>query len=384
MISVFSQAKEIAFDSLFHILPINFCWLDTEGYMLGCNERMLHCLGMTDINNLIGKHTVDIACDGAWENTKKVMESKNTMVFEETHINKDGSKTYFLSIKSPIKSQDGKLFGIVNIAVDITDRKLMEMELAKSREEAQLADKVKSEFLYNMRHDLRTPFTGIIGLSELLERTETDIIKKSYLKDIVESSQSLLNHLNGILEYVTIESGEYPIMDQEFDIQHILEDVYNMMMPSAKNKKLDFTLVMEGSLPRFLRGDASRIQRIMMNLVSNAIKFTEKGHVKVWVNWCLSEKQKYNYDPKSEQDGILELYVEDTGIGIPDDKKEVIFERFNRLISSYKGIYAGNGLGLRLVKQFLDEIGGQYNITTAVGVGTLFKIYIPYKLPLLP
>jgi PAS domain S-box-containing protein len=375
MISVFSQAKEVAFDALFHILPINFCWLDAEGYILGCNERMLNLLGMSDINNIIGKHTKDIACSGAWENTKIVIESKNTMVFEEIHLDKNGNKTYFLSIKSPIKSQEGKIFGVVNIAVDISERKLMEVELEKSREEAQLADKVKTEFLYNMRHDLRTPFTGIIGLSELLERTETDVIKKSYLKDIVESSQSLLNHLNGILEYVSIESGEYPIMEQEFDIQHILEDIYNMMKPSAHNKKLDFTLVMEAGLPRFLIGDASRVQRIMMNIISNSIKFTEKGHVKIWVNWC----------NKSSIDGVLELYIEDTGIGIPDDKKEVIFERFNRLISTYKGIYSGTGgLGLKLVKQFLDEIGGQYNITTEVGSGTLFKLYIPYKLPLLP
>ena len=167
MISVFSQAKEIASDALFNLLPINFNWVDTKGYILGCNKRVMDTLNVSDVNDIIGKHIKDVASDIAWLNTKKVIDTGEYNIFEEVHINSKGESIYFLSIKSPIKSKDGYVFGVVNIALDITDRKMMEIEIKKAKEIAEISNKTKTEFLNNIRHDLRTRFCGIIGAIDL-------------------------------------------------------------------------------------------------------------------------------------------------------------------------------------------------------------------------
>jgi len=373
MISVFSQAKEIAFDALFNLLPINFSWIDTRGYILGCNQRLLNYLKIDDMNEILGKNVRDFISNETWENTLKVIENKKDIACEEMYETTPGEKTYFFSIKSPVISKESKVLGVVIISIDITDRKLMEMELQKSKEMAERADKTKTEFLSNIRHDLRTPYCGIIGAVELLQDMEKDEAKKSYLKDIHESSESLLAHLNEILEYVKVETGEFPILEKEFDIHELVSDIYRMLIPLANNKKLNFTLNIDKKVPSFLIGDPSRTQRILMNIVSNAIKFTANGNVRIDMNWTLKEKNI----------GIVEFYIEDSGIGIPEDKKDAIFERFTRLTPSYTGTYNGSGLGLNIVKQFLSEIGGQYDINSIVGKGTVFKISIPYRIPLL-
>jgi two-component system, OmpR family, aerobic respiration control sensor histidine kinase ArcB len=373
MISVFSQAKEIAFDALFNLLPINFSWVDTRGYILGCNQRLLDCLKIEEMGDILGRHMKDFVPDVIWENTKSVIEKGEDIIFEEMYKDKNDNNGYFLSIKSPVKSKEGKVLGIVIISIDITDRKLMEIELEQSKVAVQLADKAKTEFLRNMRHDLRTPFCGIIGNAELLESKEKDAGKKQQLRDIIESSESLLNHLNEILDYVKTESGEMPVTEKEFDIHSVLEDVYQMMLPSAKHKKLDFKFLVDKNIPRFLIGDIMRTQRILMNIITNSIKFTEKGYIHVSVGWS----------EKSDQKCVVQFIIEDTGIGIPPDKKEAIFEKFFRLTPSYNGTYTGSGLGLNIVKQFLDEVEGQYDIQSELGKGTTFKISIPYKVPLL-
>lgn len=372
---LFSQEKEMAFDALFSLLPINFSWIDRDGLILGCNQYLLDAIELPSLSYAIGKHTRDIASEEAWINTKKVIDTGKTSAFEEIHTSQTGKSVYFHSMKSPIKSYDGNILGVVNIAIDVTDRKLMEIQLDKEKKAAIASDNAKTEFLRNMRHDLRTPFCGIIGMSEILHVNETDPEKREHLQDIITSSSCMLKHLNSILEYLNVESGNTPISHKEFDLHAILEEVYNTLIPAAKNKRLAFTLVVEDDLVHFLVGDPLRLQAIMVNIISNAIKFTDEGYIKIHINGVFKPTtQKY----------ILEIYVKDTGIGIPENKKEVIFERFSRLSPSYSGVYEGEGLGLSLVKEYLKDIGGQYDITTKQGHGTIFKCYIPYELPLLP
>lgn len=173
------------------------------------------------------------------------------------------------------------------------------------------------------------------------------------------------------MEFIEIETGQLPILEKPFDMHALLEDVHRMMLPSVKNKAFNFQLIIDKTLPHYVIGDTFRTQRILMNLVSNAIKFTEKGYVKLEAT-VLSQVNK---------NVVIQFIIEDTGMGIPEEKQNVIFERFNRLTSSYSGIYAGKGLGLRIVKQFLDEIEGECDLKSTVGKGTCFKIAIGYKLP---
>jgi two-component system, OmpR family, aerobic respiration control sensor histidine kinase ArcB len=371
MMSILPKAKEIAFNALFKLMPLNFSWVDTHGYILGCNEELLKEL---DISDVIGKHMKDFVTKEVWENTESVLQSGNYAIFEEVYLNTEGDKVYFLSIKSPIKAKDGKILGVVIISLDITDRKLMEMELEESRKLAQVADIAKTEFLRNMGHDLRTPFAGIIGSAELLELKETDENKKIYLNNIKDCAQSLLSHFNEILEYVKVESGEFPLIKKEFDLYQLLEHVHQIMLPLANNKQLGFKLTIDKWPPRILVGDPARTQRILTNVITNAIKFTQKGSVNVSVYYALNP----------DNVGIVEFNVEDTGIGISVEDREAIFERFHRLTSSYDSEHKGNGLGLNIVKQFLDEMGGECRVISEVNKGTVFKIYIPYALPVGP
>ncbi len=373
MMSIFSQAREIAVDALFNLLPINFSWVDTRGYILGCNQNLLDCLKIQDVNDILGKHTTDFVSEDIWENTKNVIETGNNSIAEEMHEYNKNDKKYYLSIKSPVKSKEGELLGIVIISIDITDKKLTELELEESKKSVLLADKAKTEFLNNMRHDLRTPFSGIIGAAEILEIKEKDPKKKQLIKDIIESSEAVLNHLNGILDYVKTEDGELPLAQKSFDIHAMLDEVYHMMLPSAKNKGLDFRFLADKNIPHFLMGDISRTQRILMNVITNAIKFTEKGHIYIYADLI----------EKSNKKCILQFIIEDTGIGIPEDKYDAIFEKFYKLTPSYTGTYTGSGLGLNIVKQFLEEMEGQYAIQSEVGKGTTFKIFLPYKIPLM-
>lgn len=369
MMSILPKAKEIAFNALFKLMPLNFSWVDPQGYILGCNEELLKEL---DIGDVIGKHMKSFVTEEVWSNTQSVLTSGNYGIFEEIYAKSNGDNIYFLSIKSPIKAKDEKILGAVIISLDITDRKLMEMELDKTKKLAQSANTAKTEFLRNMSHDLRTPFAGIIGTAELLDIKETDETKKHYLKNIKDCAQALLSHFNEILEYASIESGAVPVLEKAFDLYQLLENIHQMMLPSANNKHLDFKLTMQGWPPRVLIGDVMRTQRILTNIATNAIKFTDRGSVEITVNWVM----------KTDNKALLEFEIKDTGIGIPENKKEIIFERFHRLTSSYNSIYTGSGLGLNIVKQFLDDLGGTCHVESELNGGTSFKVSIPYKIQL--
>ncbi len=232
------KAEDIAFEALFDLLPINFCWLDINGYILGCNQKLMDFTKTKSFNDIAGKHATSLSSESAWENSKKVIATGTSQIFEEIHLNDAWNPTYFLSIKSPIIC-DEKIVGIVILGIDITDRKLMEVELEKAKLEAETANNTKTNFLINMRHDLRTPLTGILSISEFLQNSEGESFKKNYLNDIKDCAESMLNHLNQILHHIKAESGEFIILEEEFNIHNVLQDVHKMMSPVANFKKLD-------------------------------------------------------------------------------------------------------------------------------------------------
>lgn len=358
-------------------VPASIYWKNVQGIYQGCNQYMLEMAGLKQVSEIIGKTDAqlpwkDIA-DELFKTDQRVIQEKLVIETEETPILANQEKKIFLTTKTPLMDETNDVVGVIGVSVDITERKKMEEKLDEARKMAESSDRAKTEFLQNMRHDLRTPFTGILGLSDFMESQETDPIKKENLGYIAQSAKALLDQLNEIFEFVQVESGQLPILEKTFNLHELINDVTSMMLLPAKNKNLDFTLTIEKEVPEYLVGDRVRTQRILMNLIANAIKFTDKGHVKI----------KVSVANQLDTSVILNFRIEDTGIGIPDDKRDIIFERFNRLTSSYSGVYPGKGLGLRIVKQFLDEIGGQPDLETAVDRGTTFRVIIPYKLPLI-
>jgi two-component system, OmpR family, aerobic respiration control sensor histidine kinase ArcB len=364
-------------ENIIAVMPGNVYWMNTEGVYLGCNENQAKAVGFLSRSEIVGKRNEEIRGffipEFLDKVNKSVIQTGKAMVVEEPAVLQDGIEATFLSSKVPLCNKEGEITGMVGISIDITERKQSEKALKAAKKMAEVANEAKTEFLCNMQHDLRTPFSGILGLSEFMESKEIDPEKKESLSLITQSAQALLDQLNEIFEFVKVESGQLPILDKEFDLHRVLSDVFNMMGPSAKNKQLTFTLTIADTLPRFVIGDRVRTQRILMNLVANAIKFTQKGSVKIEVRAAREEKTQL----------VVSFVIEDTGIGVPEDKQNVIFERFNRLTSAYNSPYAGKGLGLRIVKQFLDDMDGRSYLDSEEGKGTTFKILIPYKLPLL-
>jgi two-component system aerobic respiration control sensor histidine kinase ArcB len=285
----------------------------------------------------------------------------------------DGSKAIFLSHKIPLHNRRGKIIGMAGISIDITERKQAESALKQAKEAAENVQQTKEAFLQNISHDLRTPFCGLLSMAQFLEQQEEDAEKRKYLQIIAESAQALLNHINDILTYVNYAANT-PVVDKAFKLPQLLQEVCAIVKPEAHLKALDFSCDITSDIPEIVRGDRLRLQHILLHLLANAIKFTPCGYVH------LQAKLQAN----QEKQWLIQLTVVDNGIGIPEDKREVIFEPFHRLTPVPRALFTGKGLGLSIVKQFLDELGGEVQVTGAIGQGTIFTLLIPFKKPLSP
>lgn len=367
-------------ENIIAIMPGHVYWMSKDGVYLGCNDAQAKSAGFASRHDIVGMRSKDApwaaGAEGladAWEAVNaQVMSQGKVMIVEEPAVHLDGSSATYLSNKAPIYNRQQEMIGMVGISIDITERKKIEQDLIKAKADA-AANQAKTEFLYNMKHDLRTPFSGILGIAEFMESTEDNPEKKENLGYIAQSARVMLTHLNEIFEFINANQGALPILYKQFEIRTVLQDVHKMLLPAAKEKNIDFNLVIDEQLPQFLIGDSVRTQRILMNLASNAIKFTHTGKVDIAAELAKENDNKL----------IVKFTVFDTGVGIPEDKHHLIFEQFNRLTSSYSGNYPGKGLGLRMTKHFLDEIQGEISVVSEINQGSIFKVLIPYRPTLL-
>ena len=263
----------------------------------------------------------------------------------------------------------------MGISLDITDKKELENELKRAKKEAEAGNQAKTEFLENMRHSIRTPITGLLGLCDMIisKSTDPDII--SFAQHQKACIEALLYINNQILEAVHVADGVVPFSDSKFYFQELIKHVEGLGRPIASHKGLKFTVHYDDAIPSIVIGDLRRLFRTLFELVSNALEFTAKGEVTIDISLanCDLEKRK----------AVISVRVVDTGIGIAPDKKETIFTAFKRLIPSYKGTHRGVGMGLCIAKQYMDDIGGEiYLVESIVGKGTTFLCQLQVKLPL--
>jgi len=181
----------------------------------------------------------------------------------------------------------------------------------------------------------------------------------------------VLEQLNEITDFISIEDGDFSVLEKQFDLHKVIEDIENLLLPVAQAKNLK--LIIKTDVPQYVIGDLLRTQRVLMNLLTNAIKFTEMGYVALKASIGKQEKNTV----------IIKFKAEDTGIGIRKEEQDIIFEKFSRLTPSYKGTYTGKGLGLRVVRQFLDELGGEIHLTSKANKGSTLYCINSFKLPLL-
>lgn len=260
----------------------------------------------------------------------------------------------------------------LDMRTDITEQKRKQAQLAQAEARAKSADRAKSQFLANMSHEIRTPMNGIMGMAELLCATNLTPKQRNFAEIILQSSESLLRIINDVLDFSKIEAGEMELRAEPFNLVEAIEDVALLVSAKAASKNLELAVRFNPDLPAEMIGDGARLRQIVVNLVSNAVKFTEKGYVLINVDGELSTVNR-------ERTANLVVSVEDSGIGVPKDKLGAIFEKFTQVDNSSTRAYEGTGLGLSICKSFVEMMGGEIGVDSIEGQGSKFwfRITLP-------
>ena len=282
---------------------------------------------------------------------------------------RDGTKVELSVSASLIKDKKGDPAGIVYAATDITERKKHERDLIKAKEAAEQANKAKSEFLANMSHEIRTPLNAVLGFSDILSDTSLNNIQKDYVDTVRESGKLLLALISDILDFSKIESGEIHLEEIDFNLKNLVEDVLRIARPKVTNVKVELYYDYDEKVPVNFVGDPTRVRQIILNLLNNAIKFTEEGEIGVCV--LLSAGKKAGEQSKNEHYSV-QISVQDTGIGIPPEKQKLIFDTFTQADSSTTRRYGGTGLGLAITKALVEKMDGAIWVESEVGEGSDF------------
>jgi len=366
------------YENIIAAMPGHVYWTNKEGIYLGCNDNDAKFLGLNSRQDVVGKTIYDLEAkeiaDAIKSNDEKVMEKGVTKMFEEPGIPLHGQPTVYLTQKVPLHDHSGNVVGLLGISFDITDRKKMENDLKKSKEAAEAANVVKSQFIANMQHDLRTPCAGRLGMMQLYADNVKHPEKRENFHLLSEAAKELLNIVDNIVDINRLESGCFPILEKKFDIHTLLERVIRVEEPMAMYKMLQLKSIVDSGVPSVLIGDEPRLHRILLHLVGNAVKFTEKGYVHIRVK--MAQKKKKGKI-------ILKFVVEDTGVGIPEREQERVFEKFVRLTASNRKLYKGAGLGLSIVKHLVYELEGEIDIKSNPQKGTKFIVLLPLKTSIL-
>ncbi|MCW3108155.1 MAG: domain S-box protein [Segetibacter sp.] len=348
---------------------------DVEGHFTFINKTFLDAFGI-DREEIIGKRPQDIFTDptavAKFEETdEEVLAERKIIEWEQKMMMRNGEERHVEITKFPLYDRKQMLFGIGTICKDITDIKNYQQDLIKAREKAESAERLQEQFLANMSHELRTPMNGIIGMANVLSNTELQPQQKEQLNVIQQSSDTLLNLINDILDLSKIKAGMLSIEKVDFDFNETIAVTASVFKEKTLEKGIRFTVQTEPFIPRFLSGDPHRLIQILNNLLSNAIKFTEKGFVKLEASLL----------HQSADDMVIEFVVSDSGIGIEQNSLEAIFNTFQQASSDISRKYGGTGLGLPITKRLIELQGGEITVESNPGIGSVFTFSLPYSLP---
>lgn len=355
-------------------MPGNVYWMDKDCKTVGCNQKVLEMFGLTNLPDFEDLSFDEMAQIGSWTEEQGMSFKKDTMevissgqpkmnVEEPPIPDTEGNLLYFLSSRMPIFNEVGKVIGIVGISTDITHQKITEQALSK-------ANKVKSEFLANLSHDIRTPLSSIVALTETLNNRSENPEFKELAFDAQTCAEEVLMLIDEILEITEIDLGHIQKEEQAFDLKTLIESIKVLMFSSAKQKNLAITISLDSNIPDALFGRRQLLHRILLNLLSNAIKFTAEGFIKIEASVTHNNNENIK----------LKITVEDSGIGISGTNQERIFEQFERVNSTYNNKYEGRGLGLYIVKQFVSLMEGTISVESEEKKGSKFTIEIPLKI----
>ncbi|MEO1700942.1 MAG: response regulator [Pseudomonadota bacterium] len=319
-------------------------------------------LHKAEVSDFVGKRAAEFFgpdAAGFEASERGTLKSGDVIEIQEDY-EEDGEQRSRLVHKSRVETDSGNPYVAITLT-DVTEIRNRERALEVAEHKAQLSDRAKSEFLANMSHEIRTPMNGVLGMAELLAKSELDQKQKTFTDIIVKSGNALLTIINDILDFSKIDAGQLVLDPAPFNLRESIEDVATLVSAKAKEKQLEMIARVAPDLPDRFVGDVGRFRQIITNLMGNAVKFTEEGYVLVDVSGELTENGF-----------LLKCKVTDTGIGIPQDKLETIFEKFSQVDTSASRRHEGTGLGLAITAKLVDMMGGNVGVESTVGKGSTF------------
>jgi PAS domain S-box-containing protein len=369
------EQERYLLEALMQHLPHSIYFKDRDSRFLRVSQALVAKFGLNDPSGAIGKTDFDFFSEEharqAFVDEQELLRDAGAVVEkEEVETWPDGSKTWVATTKLPLVDRAGQTIGTFGISKDITGQKHAEEALRLAKQAAEAANRAKGDFLANMSHEIRTPMNAIIGMTELVLDTELSSIQRDYLTMVQQSGDALLSLINDILDFSKIEAGKLDLDVAPFDLYECLGDTMKSLGVRAARKGLELVCQIDRDVPQAVAGDATRLRQIVVNLVGNALKFTDRGEV------VLSA----GVESRGERDFVLRCAVRDTGIGIPREKAESIFAPFEQADTSITRKYGGTGLGLAISSRLTHLMGGRIAVESEPGRGSTFRFTARFEI----
>ena len=367
------QNKEEKYRSIITNMNLGLMEVDLDDNILFANQSFCKMSGY-ELEEIIGKKASDLFLSPRTKGSIEGINDKRRQGISDAYQlplkNKKNEDKWWLISGAPLKNDEGKIIGSIGIHLDITHQKEIEKELIEAKLKAEESAKTKEEFLANMSHEIRTPMNVILGMSNQLYKTELNKQQNFYVNTINGAADNLLVIINDILDISKIEAGKLKLEAITFNIRDVIKRSITVLSLKAEEKGLELKMQIDKSIASVLVGDPYRLNQIMLNLISNAVKFTEKGSVEVF---C---KAKI-YNDKYQQ---LSITVKDTGIGMDEVYQSKLFQKFLQEENSTSRKYGGTGLGLSITKQLVDLMNGEIKVESKKNKGTTIELLIPFPI----
>ncbi|UOF01578.1 PAS domain S-box protein [Bdellovibrio reynosensis] len=354
--------QQYLLNGIFEASPALIFVKDLEGKYILVSRKFEQFMGRTKAE-LLGRTDFDFFPDFAAKRfvrqDREVAASGVHVTFEDDVKNSDGQDKHYHTEKFPLSDENGKIIAVAGVASDITELHRYQKELVHAKEAAEFGTRAKSQFLANMSHEIRTPMNSIMGMADLLSESSLDEEQKEYVTILSRAAESLLNLINDILDLSKIESGLMTLDKEPFSLREAIAHSVEMLRIKATQKNLNLSYEVEEAVPQYIIGDSARVQQILVNLIGNAIKFTDAGEVKVQANFIKDRNE-------------VEVVVEDTGIGLTAEQLKGLFTRFSQGDSSITRRFGGTGLGLSISKELVEKMGGFIGVQSKYHQGSKF------------